>query len=621
MDLTSPYTYEQIQPNQLRLCQFVEDEGQLVAVLKIYPADGPHPPYSALSYTWSLTSPTSKTWSLQIAQRHLPVLPSLWPFLQALRAKGSLLDGTWWWIDSICIDQTNLQERGQHVRRMKHTYKNAHRVVVWLGEQSEDSNSALDFIGLLNEMNDAKHSKERLLGELHQDEYRDRWVAFRQFFLRKWWTRVWTIQEFAIPSKISFWCGQRRISRDTIFAALTVADRCNAPNFKGTIAFHHAFNRRRVWLLYEAAKVGTSVHLSLMALAAYFCSNEATDDRDRLYGFTGLCTEDHGLEINYAWSVDEVYLHFARSFITKHESLDILCFASLFSATSGSSLPSWVPDWRARLQPHVIPSMASQSSCDFIGNLRPPRLLEFADVSTHYSSPGHKTAVFSFEGSTLLTQGSIIDEVADVAGNPFLEPEKGSAPCPSVHRSAKDTLISICRCLVLDRGDRYLASPMPTETFYHDFVELCHTILTSRHLVESEFQEWYDSISHLRFGDRTFDDIVQTAHHESSDALPTSLPNQDEYIQDSFYGRFHDIVQKRQLRLVTTRDGRLGMVPEKANRDDLMCILYGCNVPLLLRKAERGDDFMVVGECFLDGCMQGEALLHGAYEERAFRIV
>ena len=107
-------------------------------------------------------------------------------------------------------------------------------------------------------------------------------------------------------------CGPRYLSSDAIFAAINVADRCSASGFKDTIGFHHVWKRRRAWPLYKLPqKPGKDLSLSLLALAAYLCSTEATDDRDRLYGLTVLSTENHDLDINYSWSVDEVYLHLA----------------------------------------------------------------------------------------------------------------------------------------------------------------------------------------------------------------------------------------------------------------------------------------------------------------------
>ncbi len=200
---------------------------------------------------------------------------------------------------------------------------------------------ALDFIHFLDEMGRTTYSTENMRMTLQKDQYQTHWTAFRNFFLRKWWTRVWTIQEFVLPSTVSFWCGPRHISREAIFDALIIADRDNSTGFKDTIAFHHAWNRRRAWLLQQSVH---NAHLSLLALAASLCSNEAKDDRDRLYGLIGLAAENHALEINYSWSVEEVYLRFAQSFITQHNLLDIISFASLFTATPGSLVPSWVPD-------------------------------------------------------------------------------------------------------------------------------------------------------------------------------------------------------------------------------------------------------------------------------------
>lgn len=42
--------------------------------------------------------------------------------------------------------------------------------------------------------------------------------------------------------------------------------------------------------------------------------------------------------------------------------------------------------------------------------------------------------------------------------------------------------------------------------------------------------------------------------------------------------------------------------------DDLLCVLLGCDSPMLLRPTASGD-FLVVGECYVHGLMDGEALL------------
>lgn len=65
-------------------------------------------------------------------------------------------------------------------------------------------------------------------------------------------------------------------------------------------------------------------------------------------------------------------------------------------------------------------------------------------------------------------------------------------------------------------------------------------------------------------------------------------------------------------RLIITKNGYIGWVPDKRDRDttgqvvpgDIIAIVYGCNNPLVLRKA--GGAYRVIGEGYLQGLMEGE---------------
>jgi len=51
------------------------------------------------------------------------------------------------WVDSLCIKQKDLVERGLRVRRMGLIYSRAAEVVVWLGEEADDSAMAMSEAG------------------------------------------------------------------------------------------------------------------------------------------------------------------------------------------------------------------------------------------------------------------------------------------------------------------------------------------------------------------------------------------------------------------------------------------------------------------------------------------
>jgi hypothetical protein len=98
-------------------------------------------------------------------------------------------------------------------------------------------------------------------------------------------------------------------------------------------------------------------------------------------------------------------------------------------------------------------------------------------------------------------------------------------------------------------------------------------------------QEWLESTRFLQIHGSNFEDILHDVQHESTDSYIRSVPNQDDCIQDSFYGRFFDTVERMSLRLMTSRNGRIGMVPQKAMKGDLVCILFGCSLPVYYGEA------------------------------------
>lgn len=58
------------------------------------------------------------------------------------------------------------------------------------------------------------------------------------------------------------------------------------------------------------------------------------------------------------------------------------------------------------------------------------------------------------------------------------------------------------------------------------------------------------------------------------------------------------------------RSPRFGLVPPKAELGDIICIIFGCSVPVLLREFHTYGDsyFEFVGECYVHGYMDGEAV-------------
>jgi hypothetical protein len=101
----------------------------------------PHLEFEALSYVWgqSVTTKeentTKKNKPMVTCNGHgLRVTVNLMQALQHIRSKS---DTVFLWVDAICINQRDQEERRNQVSLMGHVYKKAKRVIVWLGEGSK----------------------------------------------------------------------------------------------------------------------------------------------------------------------------------------------------------------------------------------------------------------------------------------------------------------------------------------------------------------------------------------------------------------------------------------------------------------------------------------------------
>jgi hypothetical protein len=124
----------------------------------------------------------------------------------------------------------------------------------------------------------------------------------------------------------------------------------------------------------------------------------------------------------------------------------------------------------------------------------------------------------------------------------------------------------------------------------------------------------------LRFGSQTLEDLVRAVELEgpiSPPALqrPASYPKRqagDKYVDrtDTYLTRFHDTVRKKARRLTVTNEGLVGASPCRAREGDTIAVLYGCSIPLVLRKRGGREAWQVIGEAYVHGFMSGEIAEH-----------
>jgi hypothetical protein len=141
----------------LRLQASASVDNDLICDLDVVSLDDDCPKYAALSYSWDAETPSRPLECRTGASLGLlDVTPNCAAALRQLRHPA---DEVTLWIDSICIDQSSVSERNEQVALMADIYRDANKVIVWLGEGSEATDRA---INLLKQIGDVSllHSEE-----------------------------------------------------------------------------------------------------------------------------------------------------------------------------------------------------------------------------------------------------------------------------------------------------------------------------------------------------------------------------------------------------------------------------------------------------------------------------
>jgi hypothetical protein len=114
--------------------------------------------YAALSYTWGSES---RPCEITINRSRMEVTKNAYLALRDLRSqeKDRIL-----WIDALCINQNNTEERGQQVRQMGSIYSNAERIIIWLGEATFDTDYLMRYIKQLEKQLEKENIKYASIG-------------------------------------------------------------------------------------------------------------------------------------------------------------------------------------------------------------------------------------------------------------------------------------------------------------------------------------------------------------------------------------------------------------------------------------------------------------------------
>ncbi|KAK9786204.1 putative Heterokaryon incompatibility domain-containing protein [Seiridium cardinale] len=636
-----PFVYEPLRPGEVRLLTAATSDTNVtrwrldtVNLEKVAATDLDK--FEALSYTWG---DLSETFALICNARTLRIHKNLHdalPFLARPSSSRPL------WIDAICINQLDETEKLAQVRLMHRIYRQASKVWIWLGNDTEYSGAAISLLPQLARLGRTldqspparwsnSHSTLASIGLPDPDS--PVWAAVRTITCNDWFRRVWTVQEFVLARHVSFMCGPHELESELVIDAVFYANRLesfrDAQGLRLPIqGIYRNTAMARIKMMTALDRIEQAktpfrpVPGHLIATISYMTGHHrCREAKDRVWGVLGLLEEHQAaaLRVKDDMSVSDLYIRLSRHIFTHSDRTRDYFWRLLDRAALGgkrAGLPSWCPDYHQELNERM-----QNSICQLRSKGKSPYHASRAVSSIkHAQDPNHLSLTATVFDSILH-----VYPLTPLPPTPIRDFSLGPFDFALVSKVVLD-LQTFLHAVVEEDFRRDVS----TAIIQHDGVkksnhvqmEVLWRTLIGNITTQNGYEITGGTFSRFR---ASIDEFLARAHlhraastmqgqtalrackngsDEPSQAVEALLDSESPFMQ--FLGPLWICMQNR--RLFMTARGRLGFGSMHVEEGDNVCIISGSRTAHVLRPANHGGtgNHNFLGEAYVHGMMNGE---------------
>lgn len=268
------------------------------------------------------------------------------------------------WLDSVCINQRDNEEKVDQLALMGTIYRLAACVHIWLGEADALKTDPFEFLRALaitperevhdshktQQMNDQHAAKGLITWSPSEDEL-EQVLLVSRLLERPWFRRRWVLQEVGLSRDAKVHCGPHAMSHGVFIESL---ERFRLSKLDQDIA-------GLVDLALATLTCRRRAETSILEYLYSFRSSLCSDPRDSIFSLLSLASEewlrDTGktrttdskgaitFQPTYEIPCQAIYEDFTTSCISAGYVVHVLCLAARFPLSSPAGVSSWVPDW------------------------------------------------------------------------------------------------------------------------------------------------------------------------------------------------------------------------------------------------------------------------------------
>ena len=573
--------YQPLPDGYIRLVEIFSDTIDAPLRCRIFPCrlnDAQFVSFEALSYVWGPQEPLHDLLCGDVKPRVLRIGPNLLDALLHLRLHPcNNPSSRVLWIDRICINQDDIEERSSQVQLMHAIYRRCRQALVWLGREESNTEEAFECARFIhkNAFDGDTPWKSLALFRSPAVSWTDLFSILRllaRLTYRPWFERAWTFQEVILPSTVFLVCGKSSMPLECLEACGTQAVLQAGAVFSEVAKLIFTTRKIEDTFLEDHGRLWEGY---LEYILNFRREAKMSDPRDYIFSLLGLFSPSLSLSLspNYSTSVKDLFTAVAKRIIRVSGEITILCSVESPKHVDGEAFPSWVPDWRA-----------SSESLRNVHHDRNPNL--------PYRATMHSVLDYdSFSNGDELHLYGIPIGAVDQAGR-----------YNDIHCISNFNL-----------GSRYNQTNQPITTALRQAQTL--DILTYerigvKHPDRRCLAEFFDIPMKSRIRRRKCNQCP-TAHNMP--ILSTEKAKQSPELAHMVKKCSQNM---RSRAFFTTDSGYLGFGPNCTAVGDQIFLLIGSDVPFILRPA--GENFELVGACYVHGVMYGESLCENPYMNNEF---
>ncbi|SPO07582.1 uncharacterized protein DNG_10277 [Cephalotrichum gorgonifer] len=286
IDKTLPYQGRELDENSIRLVEIqpaADERDPLVCTLREV-TFGSRPKFEALSYMWGIEKSDH---AITLNELPFDVGPNLLDALFFLRrqvASGKARQP--FWIDAICINQSDVEERNRQLRIMDQIYFRAVMVVVWLGSRyTEFTREPVGVLVPEDGEKDEEGSSES--GDSIQKK------MVRLLRTDPYWYRLWILQEIGRANRLRVCYGDESFPWEHFMHLITMH---NSDGNTGPLRLDRLLRQEK----YHDSH-------TLKRLIEEHRGAKCSEPRDKVYGLVGLASDAVQFPMDYNKSLYDVW--------------------------------------------------------------------------------------------------------------------------------------------------------------------------------------------------------------------------------------------------------------------------------------------------------------------------